>query len=362
MSINEAQGSLANLPRLGFVVIGRNEGERLHRCLNAILEQSFALVRKSGHMLDVPKGHNSDKSPLPIVYVDSGSSDGSTTYARSVGCDAIELDSSSPFTAARARNTGLSYLNKKYPDVEWVQFVDGDCTLQPAWLSKAAAFLSVNPKVAIVCGRRREVYPQKTIYNALCDMEWDTPIGETKACGGDFLARRMALESVNGFNPTMIAGEEPEMCLRLRKENWSIWRIDEEMTSHDAAMTSFNQFWLRNKRAGYAFAERFSMHATKEKPYCAREVISIIFWAFALPVFALAFSFVYLPASILVLMAYPATMLRIFLRRLKLRNTMRRSLIYSVLIPLGKFPQFFGVAKYFIAQLLGNNIQIIEYK
>ena len=362
MSINDTQNSVRKMPAIGFVVIGRNEGERLHRCLNAILEQCFALARKIGDMHgDLPTQEN-EKTPLPVVYVDSGSTDGSSQYARSVGCDVIELDPDSPFTAARARNTGFTHLIEQYPDVEWIQFIDGDCTLQPAWLTKGAAFLKVNPKVAIVCGRRREVYPQKTIYNALCDMEWDTPVGEAKACGGDFLARRMALESVNGFNATMIAGEEPEMCFRLRNENWGIWRIGEEMTSHDAGMNSFGQFWQRNKRAGYAFAERCSMHATKAKPYCVREVTSIVFWALMIPVIAVCLSFTSLLGSFLILMAYPAMMLRIFLRRLKLRNTIRRSLIYSVLTSLGKFPQFAGVAKCFIARLAGNRAKLIEYK
>ncbi|WGL15256.1 glycosyltransferase family A protein [Microbulbifer bruguierae] len=362
MSINEAQKKFGSVPEIGFVVIGRNEGERLHRCLNSILEQCVALQRSRGIVEHQEIKRKTKSLPMPIIYVDSGSTDGSVEYALTLGCETVQLDSTVPFTAARARNTGFKRLILKNPNVEWVHFVDGDCALQPAWLSKAAAFLSINPRAAIVCGRRREVYPQKTIYNALCDMEWDTPIGESNACGGDFLARRTALESVNAFNPTMIAGEEPEMCFRLRKENWSIWRIDEEMTSHDAAITSFIQFWLRNRRAGYAYAERCSIHATAKQPYCVRELISILFWALVIPTVALLFTAVIPLISVLLIFFYPALMLRLFFRRLKLRNSIRRSLIYAVLIPVGKFPQFIGAANYVFARLNGKKQPIIEYK
>lgn len=360
MSINDTQTTLERIPAIGFVVIGRNEGERLRRCISSILEQSIALRRTAGS--DTPPTQNNEVAVNPIVYVDSGSTDGSVEFVRSVGCEVVVLNDAIAFTAARARNTGLAHLIQKHPDVEWVQFVDGDCSLQPGWLSKSAAFLSINPQVAIVCGRRREVYPQKTIYNALCDMEWDTPVGEARACGGDFLARRTALESVNAFNPNMIAGEEPEMCFRLRKESWKIWRIAEEMTSHDAAMMSFRQFWLRNVRAGFAYAERCAMHATKRHPYCVREVVSICLWAFVIPLFALVLGALSPIASLLVLGVYPAMALRIFLRRLKLRRLLRRSLVYSVLIPLGKFPQFWGVVRYAVSQLSGRRTAIIEYK
>ena len=64
-----------------------------------------------------------------IVYVDSGSNDGSVQRARHLGADVIELDMRVPFTAARARNVGFRRLREISPDIEYVQFVDGDCEL-----------------------------------------------------------------------------------------------------------------------------------------------------------------------------------------------------------------------------------------
>ena len=82
------------------------------------------------------------------------------------------------------------------------------------------------------------MHPEASVYNRLCDFEWDTPVGDAEACGGDFLARAAAFGSVGGFDERMIAGEEPELCYRLRRGGWRIHRADHAMTLHDAARES----------------------------------------------------------------------------------------------------------------------------
>ena len=52
----------------GVVAIGRNEGERLKRCLE------------------------SASNAAQVIYVDSGSTDGSLQWAKQAGVDAVELD------------------------------------------------------------------------------------------------------------------------------------------------------------------------------------------------------------------------------------------------------------------------------
>jgi GT2 family glycosyltransferase len=220
------------LKQIGLVAIGRNEGQRLRQCL---VSATNKVVR--------------------VVYVDSGSTDGSLELARSLGADTVELDLSTPFTAARARNEGFARLLELSPDIEFVQFVDGDCEVVDGWLDRAKSELTAKPNIAAVCGRRRERYPTATIYNQLCDIEWDTAIGDTKACGGDSMIRATAFQQVEGFNPTLIAGEEPEMCLRLRQKDWKILRLDAEMTMHDAQMTNFSQWWKRAQRLRRGFLD-----------------------------------------------------------------------------------------------------------
>lgn len=224
---------------LGVVVIGRNEGERLRLCLDSVR-----------HLASL------------IVYVDSGSTDHSRSMAARMGASVIELDLSSPFTAARARNQGAFHLLEQRPAIEYVLFVDGDCEVVPGWPEAGTRFLRDHPGCAVVCGRRRERFPRQTIYNRLCDQEWDTPIGETRQCGGDAMMRAHAFTSVNGYRDAMIAGEEPELCVRLRQKGWSIHRLDHEMTLHDAAITRFGQWWKRSMRAGHAYAEGAWLHGS----------------------------------------------------------------------------------------------------
>src|SRR5262249_41651645 len=158
------------------------------------------------------------------------------------GIVVVQLDAALPFTAARARNEGFAAAKQRWPSLRYIQFIDGDCELVPGWITTARAFIEQERNVAVVCGRRRELYPQRSTYNKLSDIEWNTPIGETLACGGDSLMRVDAFKQVAGLRPELIAGEEPDLCRRLRGVGWKVWRIDAEMTRHDAAMTEFRQW------------------------------------------------------------------------------------------------------------------------
>ena len=213
---------------IGVVVIGRNEGDRLRRCLESLEAESY-----------------------PIVYVDSGSTDGSVSLAESHGVDVVELDPARPFSAGRARNEGFARCLQRHPEVEFVMFVDGDCEVVAGWLTRARSELEARPELAVVCGRRRELNPARSVYNRLADLEWDTPIGLASACGGDALFRVSDFVAVEGFNPAIKAGEEPELCQRLRQQGRQIARVDAEMTRHDLNMTRFSEWWRRQLRVGY---------------------------------------------------------------------------------------------------------------
>ena len=324
--------------KVGLVVIGRNEGKRLEQCLLSVLEKV-----------------------ANIVYVDSGSTDGSVELARSLGVKVVELDLSIPFTAARARNEGFSHLLQVNPDIEFVQFVDGDCEVVAEWLDRAGNELKNHPQVAVVCGRRRERFPQKSIYNRLCEIEWDTPVGETKACGGDAMIRVEAFEQVGGFNSLLIAGEEPELCVRLRQQGWKIWRIQAEMTLHDAQMTEFGQWWKRVLRAGYAYAEGSWLHGKSSEHHWVRESISIWFWGLILPL--LAFNTIWLTHgwSLGLLGAYPLLIYRIYKRKQQYLSSQDASL-YAIFCVLGKFAQVQGQIRFHLSRLLKKRSNLIEYK
>lgn len=322
-------------PVVDAVVIGRNEGARLTACLASL----HGRVRR-------------------LVYVDSGSTDGSVDRAQAAGAVVVALDLSRRFTAARARNAGLAALAAEPERARFVQFVDGDCEVREGWLGAALAAFDRHPAAVVVCGRRRERFPERSVWNRLCDREWDTPSGLARACGGDALMRLDAVLAVGGFRDSLIAGEEPELCQRLRVAGGEVWRIEAEMTLHDAAMTRFGQWWQRQRRAGHAFAEGAALHGQGPDRHWVAETRRAALWGIALPAAVLGAALVH-PAGLLLGLAYPAQALRLAWRWRGEGRIGAEAALFSV---LGRFPEGLGVATYWLNRLRNRQAQLIEYK
>jgi GT2 family glycosyltransferase len=318
-------------PRIGVVVIGRNEGERLRACLQAIPFDACA-----------------------VVYVDSGSTDGSLELARSFGAQGVALDMSRPFTAARARNAGVAALLEAVPQAEFVQFLDGDCELARPWLAAGLAFLLQHPQVAVVSGRVRERDPGRSVFNRLCDWEWDTPVGEASECGGNALMRLAAFRAVGGFRDDLIAGEEPELCVRLRGAGWKVHRIAGEMVLHDAAMTRFAQWWRRTTRSGHAFAEGAWLHGRRPERHWVRQTMRAVVYGGVLPIAAALLGAFASPWFLLLLLVYPVQMLRL--------SRGQGGYTRAFYLVLGRFPEFLGVLKFVATRLTRAPAHLIEYK
>jgi GT2 family glycosyltransferase len=333
-------------PSVGAVVIGRNEGDRLRRCL-------LSLAGKVER----------------LVYVDSGSQDGSVALARELGADVVELDTSLPFTAARARNVGLARLRAADPEKlstgfvgPLVQFVDGDCEVAPGWIEKAARAAVADPSVAVVCGRRRERRPDASVYNRLCDLEWNTPVGFADACGGDALMRIAPLVEAGGYDAKLIAGEEPELCLRLRQRGHRILRIDAEMTLHDANITRFAQWWNRTVRSGHAYAEGFMLHRREPGRFCAKEVRSNFACGAFLPLVALGALPFSAAVAGLALGAYAVLAARVFMNARHRGLSHRDARLFALFVTIGKVPCALGQLRYLRNRLRGQRSTLIEYK
>lgn len=314
-------------PLVDAVVIGRNEGARLIACLASLKGQ----VRR-------------------IVYVDSGSTDASLPEARRLGAEVVALDLSRPFTAARARNAGLARLDGDPPD--YVQLVDGDCTLDAGWIGAALAAFADHAKAVVICGRRRERFSGASVYNRLADREWDTPVGQATACGSDALMRYAAVMAVGGYREALIAGEEPELCLRLARAGGEIWRIEAEMTLHDAAMHRFGQWWQRTRRAGHAFAEGSALHANGPEGHWRVETKRALFWGGLLPVGIVVAGLIW-PPALLTSLVYPAQIIRL---------AQRGGFQWALFNVLGKFAEAQGVLGFMLGRMTGRKRGLIEYK
>ena len=317
--------------QIDAVVIGRNEGARLTRCLLSLQGQ----VRR-------------------VVYVDSGSSDGSVEVARGLGAQVVALDMTQPFTAARARNAGLAVVQR--PD--FVQFVDGDCEVVKGWLAEAASALESDEKLAVVTGWRSEIRPHDSVYNAICDDEWHAPAGPITACGGDMMVRRAAYDQVGGFNEMVIAAEDDEFCIRVGAAGWQLLRLPSDMTRHDAAMHTFGQWWKRAVRAGHGFGQVGDMH----EGYFAAPRRRILIYAVMFPALLVAGLLLWRPLALAVLTIYAASFARAALRFFKGGKGAGEAMHHALLLVLSKFPNLIGFIQYYIRKRRGAQMRIIEYK
>jgi glycosyltransferase involved in cell wall biosynthesis len=231
-------------PKLAIVIIGRNEGDRLASCL-----QSVAVI----------------SAEAELIYVDSASTDGSAQLAANFGAEAIVLHGGTQ-TAARARNAGWQRARAPL-----ILFLDGDTILNQHFPAAAIKVLESEPAIAAVWGHRRELHPERSVYNRILDLDWIYAAGDTDYCGGDVLMRRSALAEVEGYDPGLIAGEEPELCRRLRARGYRIVHIDSPMTGHDLDMTRFSQYWRRAVRAGHAYAEMAVRYRGTTDPMWSQE-------------------------------------------------------------------------------------------
>ena len=317
-------------PTLGAVVIGRNEGDRLKACLHSLV-------------------------PLcaRVVYVDSGSGDDSVAFARSLGVTVVELDTSTPFTAARARNAGFEALLAG-GELDLVQFVDGDCKVQPGWLEAGAAALAANPDLGLVTGWRSEIHPLASVYNQMCQVEWRRPAGPITACGGDMMVRIKGFRQIGGFDPTVIAAEDDEFCLRLARAGWKLERLPVEMTLHDAAMTRFGQWWRRAMRAGHGFAQVGRMHP----PHFRRERLRVWAYGLVLPLLFLLGLFTSGWISLAVLALYALSWWKTW-RGLSGQPMAAKQ---AALLTLAKIPNLLGMLTYHQRRRKGEDMRIIEYK
>ena len=327
------------MSQLGIVTIGRNEGARLRRCLDSV----------------VRRGH-------PVIYVDSGSTDGSVELARAMGAEVVELDLSQPFTMGRGRNLGFSRLLELNPAVCFIQFIDGDCELVDGWLELAHKVIENHPEVAIVCGRRRERFRERSVYNRLADLEWDSPVGTAKYSGGDILTRVTAFRQVGGFDSTLIAAEDSELSVRYRLQGWSILRLDADMTVHDMAMTRFGQWWRRCVRTGYAYADGMRLHGNPPERHFVHDIQSILAWGLVIPLAILVLALPTRGVSLILLCAY-----FLLYRRVRQYGTRRGwsvpdAQLYALWCVLAKFPMLIGLFIYYYRRITHSPKRLIEYK
>jgi len=330
-------------PLLSVVVIGRNEGERLSRCLQSV------------HDMSDPGG------AVEIIYVDSDSRDDSISRAEALGAKVIVVKPERP-SAALGRNAGW-----REARAATVLFLDGDTVLHPDFVVTSLPAFE-DAEVAVVWGHRREIHTAQSLFNRVLDLDWIYPPGPSEFCGGDALMRRAVLEEVGGFDASLIAGEEPELCQRIRALGYSILHVDRPMTGHDLAMTRWSAYWRRAFRAGYAYAEVSQRLKNGPFPLWRREAKRNLIHALVLlagPLAALVF-------AILLASGWPLLLVPVFWAALAIRTAGKVAwkakddkatlLLYGLHSHIQQIPIFFGQLAWYRDLRLSQKRRLIEYK
>jgi GT2 family glycosyltransferase len=335
MESNVAVGSAGDV---GIVVIGRNEAARLGACLEPLCAGASALV-----------------------YVDSGSIDGSAAVVQDLGVTTIRLNEG-PYTAARGRQVGFEALSARHPNLKYIQFVDGDCILHPQWIKCAAAFLESNVRAAAVVGRLRERHADDSSLIWLVNVDWDLPTGEVDAIGGISMVRLAALRDVGGWRTTLIAGEELDLSARLRARGWRLLRLPEDMAVHDIGIRSVRELWRRSVRSGFAYSQLAFLHGWRRcRRWLRRAVGNVVYGALLPTLFAILLA-VWWPGSVLTAAIYVLLLCRVVRARIRRHDPPGLAVLYALWVLGQKVPAAVGTFRFLALRVSQRQSQLIEYK
>jgi glycosyltransferase involved in cell wall biosynthesis len=314
---------------ISVVVIGLNEERLLQDSLESVLNL---------------RTKNCD---IEIIYVDSGSIDHSFEIAESIPqVTALQLNNPNP-TAAKARNFGASKAKG-----DFIQFVDGDSILHEDWLQTAYDFLCNHRKVACVFGELTESRPEANIYTKVCKFDWYVPSGEARYCGGNALWRKSSLdaEGGEGFDEALSAGEEPDLCYRIRQNGEKIFFLSIPMANHDLEMNTFSQYWSRAVTNGKAYAAVGLRYRHNKEKLWFKEMIR----NFIEPVLWLSF-FILVSYFSSITFGFLAIGLVLFLRSFKIASNNREripklkdGLLYGFHLLFMRIPTSWGQLKYLL--------------
>ena len=181
------------------VVIPVFNGERfLREAVQSVLDQKY--------------------SPIEIIIVDDGSTDGTATVARSFGETVRYLDQENQGPAA-ARNRGIEHAQGSL-----IAFADADDLWPSEKLELQLPYLINDPAIEIVMGRIQQVRLSKTVNGKTQAEEFAEPAFSVNL--GSAIIRKSVFERVGLFDETMRYSEDVDWFMRAREAGAAIVTID----------------------------------------------------------------------------------------------------------------------------------------
>ncbi len=319
-------------PSISVIIIGVNVEKHIENCVTSVMKTDYP----------------NDK--IEIIYVDGGSNDNSVKIAKSFTyVKTIELNDHHP-TPGKGRNNGY-----KAAKSELIQFLDADTVIHPKWFKTAVPYIKNN--IAAVRGKRIEKYPRKNNYHLIGDIEWHISSGQysdtftegpCRSFGGDVLMLKQILESVDGFDETLIAGEDPDLSYRIRQTGLTIYIINAVMTTHDLNMTSFQQYFKRAYRSGHAYAEIGYRYIRQKEKLNFKELLRITLGVIVPTVIILVSCFSGCCAGfIIALIIIFRPLIKLLIMKSKYKLSFGHIFLYGMHLSFAVYPQFLGVLRYF---------------
>lgn len=177
-------------PALSFIVPVRNDAVRLERCLRSMLAS----------------GRHPDD--VEIVVVDNGSTDGSGKVGRSLGAHVIDV--------TRGRVAELRNIGVRQATAPVLAFIDADHEIAREWVTTALEVLrdpTVHMTGALCVPPPDGTWVQRGYGflrarpNTARDVDW---LGS-----GNMVVRRDAFERARGFDASLEASEDVDLCHRI---------------------------------------------------------------------------------------------------------------------------------------------------
>jgi glycosyltransferase involved in cell wall biosynthesis len=195
---------------ISFIVIGRNEGWKLNKCLESIFE-----VITKNHL-----------KKYEVLYIDSKSTDKSVSFAENYN-EVKVIKLTSDFNAAIARNVGFKESNGNV-----LYFIDGDMEIKADFLAKVYS-PDEGLRYNFVTGNYINKY-----YDHQGNLLHSSPyhnLQEPKkdiATGGLFLIERKLWKLVNGMRNDFKRSQDIDFTLRLAKKHIFVTRLPDFAAIH----------------------------------------------------------------------------------------------------------------------------------
>jgi len=179
-------------------------------------------------------------SKTELILVDNGSTDGSVEFVREHAGDAARMFLCPGLTVAAMRNAGA-----RASTGEFLSFIDVDCEVSPDYYETALRVLHTTDAAAT--GSRYALPETPHWTESVWDrMHRNLEDGYVSTLnGGNLFVRASAFWAVDGFRESLVSGEDPDLCTRLREAGFAIYEDHKVRVIHHGNPKTLHGFFRK---------------------------------------------------------------------------------------------------------------------